>query len=459
MVHRVANHRYLFRRKQKYYFKRAVPKDVRYAFGGKPADVVALRTSDLVEARHALAVRLGEFERVVAAARGKPDPTRHAKTIRPLSHVPTQDEVDEAVRAWLADRERAALPNEFRRPEPREEVVQEHDLVRAGTKRAMQSSLSPPQLQTQWIAEHLAGKHGWIVPSDDPVAEYLIRMVARAEVAWAEIAKAEVGFEERPAPTGIFAHELYRQDAERADRNRRSKPVSIMSLFDAYAAEAKPAPATIKAWRGCLQSLIDHLGHDDASKVVKSDVVGWKDALLAPQSGKLGRSHSTISKKYLAAAKTVFGWAERNDKLATNPAATVAIIIPNKRRLRSEKGLTEQEARIVLTASYNAEPDKAPLRGFGRRWIPWLCAYTGARVGEIAQLRAQDVFEHDEGIWCIRITPEAGGQKANMAREVPLHPHIIEQGFLKAVEGRGDRFFMTQASIAVAAQAIPNTKR
>ncbi|WP_425594682.1 DUF6538 domain-containing protein [Qipengyuania polymorpha] len=102
-LQRVANHRYLFRRGQRYYFKRAVPKDVRYAFGGKPVDVVALGTSDLGEARHALAVRLAEFERVVAASRAKPDPTQHAQTIRPLSHVPTPNEVDEAVRAWLSN--------------------------------------------------------------------------------------------------------------------------------------------------------------------------------------------------------------------------------------------------------------------------------------------------------------------------------------------------------------------
>ena len=160
-----------------------------------------------------------------------------------------------------------------------------------------------------------------------------------------------------------------------------------------------------------------------------------------PVEGKPSRSQSTISKKYLAAAKTVFGWAERNDRLATIPAATMAIIVPSKRRLRTEPGLTEQEARIILTASSNAEPDTASLRGFGRRWIPWLGAYTGARVGEIAQLRAQDLFEHDDGIWCIRITPEAGGQKANKAREVPLHPHLIEQGFLKAVAERSGPLF------------------
>jgi integrase len=30
--------------------------------------------------------------------------------------------------------------------------------------------------------------------------------------------------------------------------------------------------------------------------------------------------------------------------------------------------------------------------------VPWLCAYSGARVGEIAQMRGSDIIQM-EGIW------------------------------------------------------------
>lgn len=46
-----------------------------------------------------------------------------------------------------------------------------------------------------------------------------------------------------------------------------------------------------------------------------------------------------------------------------------------------------------------------------KRWLPWVCAYTGARVGEIAQLRKQDVA-HEHGRWVLVITPEARPLKA-----------------------------------------------
>jgi hypothetical protein len=48
-----------------------------------------------------------------------------------------------------------------------------------------------------------------------------------------------------------------------------------------------------------------------------------------------------------------------------------------------------------------------PENAAARRWVPWLCAYTGGRVNEMTQLRESDVFPV-LGLPCVRITPEAG---------------------------------------------------
>lgn len=74
-------------------------------------------------------------------------------------------------------------------------------------------------------------------------------------------------------------------------------------------------------------------------------------------------------------------------------------------------------------------------RAFAQRWVPWLCAYTGARVNEMTQLRREDVRQID-GVWTLLITPEAGGVKTNEARTVPVHEHLIAQGFIEAVESK-----------------------
>jgi integrase len=119
-----------------------------------------------------------------------------------------------------------------------------------------------------------------------------------------------------------------------------------------------------------------------------------------------------------------------------NPFDKAKVTIPKRTRLRETQAFYPEEQRSILKAALNigdiTKPDHA-----ARRWVPWLCAYTGARVGEITQLRGSDVIKRD-GTHALRITPEAGTVKSGKARVVPLHEHLIEQGFAMFAESHGD---------------------
>jgi integrase len=65
--------------------------------------------------------------------------------------------------------------------------------------------------------------------------------------------------------------------------------------------------------------------------------------------------------------------------------------------------------------------------------VPWLCAYSGARVVEMIQLRKEDV-RHEQGRWVIRINPDAGDTKTNDFRDVPIHEHLIATGFIEFLQ-------------------------
>jgi hypothetical protein len=72
-----------------------------------------------------------------------------------------------------------------------------------------------------------------------------------------------------------------------------------------------------------------------------------------------------------------------------------------------------------------------------RRWVPWLCAYSGARLSEVCQLRAEDVVQVD-GVWCLKLDPEAGSLKTRSSeRAIPLHRAVIDSGFLGFVQSVG----------------------
>jgi integrase len=90
---------------------------------------------------------------------------------------------------------------------------------------------------------------------------------------------------------------------------------------------------------------------------------------------------------------------------------------------------TLDEARAVLTAARETKDQEV-------RWLVWLLALTGARVGELAQLDVKDVRHDPEGGWFISIEPGNGKRvKTDRPRSVPLHREVLDEGFLEYVKG------------------------
>jgi integrase len=214
--------------------------------------------------------------------------------------------------------------------------------------------------------------------------------------------------------------------------------VSLKGLVEDWWKEARATgrkPSTYESYRNTMASLVAFLGHDDARNLTPEQVIGFKDHRLAGINPKTGKpiSAKTVKDSDLAGLKTVLGWAAANRKIASNPAAGITIKLGKPKKLRS-KGFTDDEASVLLrTARAYRNPDETPKTAAAKRWVPWLCAYTGARVGELAQLRKQDLRQ-EGGHWVIHITPEAGTVKTDEARDVVLHPHLVEEGFVKFVQ-------------------------
>ncbi|MHC2103580.1 DUF6538 domain-containing protein [Methylobacterium sp. CM6246] len=210
-----------------------------------------------------------------------------------------------------------------------------------------------------------------------------------------------------------------------------TKAVPWRPTFELYAAEAKLAPSTIKRWAGVLTALEAAVGTDDLALVTRADLITWKHDLLAS-----GRDPRTVRDAYIAATKALMNWSVANGHLEANPAAGIVVAAPGKPLLR-DRDFTDEEADRILRASLGPhEPRLSREHAAARRWIPWLCAYGGARVNEMTQLRGRDL-RREGSVWVVRITPEAGSVKTGRWRDVPLHPHIVEQGFPDFVRGRG----------------------
>jgi integrase len=208
----------------------------------------------------------------------------------------------------------------------------------------------------------------------------------------------------------------------------RGEALTVWQLFEVWVEAVKPAAATVARWRSVFLRLQEDCP-EPAAFLTRDQAQQWARGLVTPE-----RQARTVRDIWIVAARTVLNWAQNERLISNNPFTGWRFTVPRRSRTREGKAFTLEEAQLILGSALavreiNTRTDAC------RRWAPWLCAYTGARVGEITQLRRQDVAVID-GIAAIQITPEAGTVKTGQALTVPLHRHLLDQDFLGWVEAQ-----------------------
>jgi integrase len=215
---------------------------------------------------------------------------------------------------------------------------------------------------------------------------------------------------------------------------KRASKVKIDDLFADYMTEAKAAGKAKEAetrWKPVFASLKAYLRHDDAARVTPKDATGWKADLI-----KKGLAPKTIADVHLAAARAIFRWAKENHRIEANPFAEVRMKARKTVSTR-DKGFTDEEAKAILQAAhaYKKSARESQHMADAKKWVPLICAYSGCRVTEAAQLSGENVFL-DSPVPYFRITPADGSVKTGAYRDVPLHPAVIKAGFPAFAKGK-----------------------
>ena len=241
------------------------------------------------------------------------------------------------------------------------------------------------------------------------------------------------------APDWVKEHLPKPQLADTASENQEASKHTLLELFQmcrrAKTGSKELTDRTSKAYIKPMNDFIAFAGTSDPSKVNNRTISKWIEHLLFD----LGLSPKTIKSRYLPAVKHTLRWAGNQGHI--EPITLTASVAVPKKRYDREKGYTEAEAAAVLQFAHSYKRPERTRESHqlsaAKRWAPWLTYFTGARIGEITQLRKQDV-RTENGISYIHITPEAGTTKTGGWRDVPLHPQILEQGFLDFVDAASD---------------------
>jgi integrase len=392
-----------------YYFRRAVPADLRPIIG-KREELRSLGTKDPSEARQLHAAIATEVNKRWASLRQPTQPLTQKQVIA-LSGL-----VYQAMVEGHAD-------------DPGSSAMWQ-GLI------AFQNGLLNPERLGDWlgpVVDAVLVREG--IRTDAASRARLIEEVRKAsDQAAAQLERnAEGDYRPDPAASRFPEWTPPKPKEEQPKPVNGAKGVTLTGLMEGWWREAKAvgrSASTHQSYSTTVAKLVTFLGHDDARRVTPEDVVRFKDHRLSEVSPKTGKpaSPKTVKDSDLAALKAVFGWAVVNRLLPTNPAEGITIKLGKPKRSRS-KGFTGEEAEAILKAAWRHERGQENAKTYAaKRWVPWLQAYTGSRVGEMAQLRKQDL-RREGGTWVLTVTPEAGTVKSGAAREIPLHTHLVELGF------------------------------
>ena len=171
--------------------------------------------------------------------------------------------------------------------------------------------------------------------------------------------------------------------------------------------------------------------HIPVHSITRADLADFIDDLLAS-----GIAPKTVTQKYLAAISGLFELAQ---SIGVLPEGQILVS-------RGHKVFTKQDAKkSASTSSYKPFTDvelklifQSELLTKAKQpadfWLPMLGLFTGGRVSELSQIDIADIQKHGE-VWALSINNEGDKSVKTLAstRLIPLHPTLIECGFLEYV--------------------------
>jgi integrase len=190
------------------------------------------------------------------------------------------------------------------------------------------------------------------------------------------------------------------------------------------------ATSTLRKYRTHVKEFAKWRNSNRAATVTKIEAEKWRDALLAGDNQR-----KTVRDK-LGTIRAVLAWGQRHadGNLFQNGSPLEHLVMPTAEIVDSAaRTYTLDDARLVLLAA--REKNEPHLR-----WVPWLAAYSGARVGELTTIEKSDVVVVGGYYFYHVIHDPAKGRttKTKKNRKVPMHPALIEEGFLDFVKAAPD---------------------
>jgi integrase len=212
---------------------------------------------------------------------------------------------------------------------------------------------------------------------------------------------------------------------------------SLMERWEMHPENETVARRTKATYRSVFRAVSSFLDDPKATEVSVANLDRYFEARMTA-TDKTRLKPRVARDVHKAALASVYGWALRKRLVPANPATDIRIKVKKPPTLRS-KAASDVEARTFADAAIAITvAASSPAMAAAQRWCPLLLLYTGTRIGELTQLRRNDLLDARNGYPMLRLTPEAGDIKDGEFRHVPIHSRLVELGFLDFVEAAED---------------------
>jgi len=233
-----------------------------------------------------------------------------------------------------------------------------------------------------------------------------------------------------------------------------AKPARL-SLADAirlYEEAEAPSlkPNTWSQRTRAFESLKTFLGPNTPVASINRERAGdWAhDLITRVPAGKKKAMTKRTAGNCVSHAAQLFVFLSRRGKFeGANPVKGVVVLSKKEKDARRHAGFKWEPFGVDTLKRIFEPANLERIRGEHVRWGVVIALYTGARVGEIAQLYVRDFFKEGD-LPCVRLTTDSDGQSLKTEashRIVPLHPDLVALGLWERVEalraGGAERLF------------------
>lgn len=211
-----------------------------------------------------------------------------------------------------------------------------------------------------------------------------------------------------------------------------SKPRTLRDVFDRWKAGKRVGADSVRRAELVLAMYEEQTTNTSLTKLRRDQGEAFRTWLLN-QSGASKTKHDRLTaiKTLLNYARQELGWLERNPWEGLD----IKYRTENKREPWSDEQVSALFA-LPLFQRYELPLNRWRAGKDAAYWIPLIGIYTGARIGELCQLRTQDIVTRDGALF-IRISAEGEGATVKTEagiREVPMHSELERLGLVEHAE-------------------------